>query len=113
MARNLYRLNPRPPPSISECLDSSAFEYLNASVAETMDSLVAQPRLQILREEADRNAHHAAVIIAPSAAAFAAGKLSTKTDISFFRTSTGHVNEFFMRETAKQLDVRLTGAMLP
>ena len=78
-----------------------------------MDSLVAQSRLQILREEADRNALHAAVIIAPSSAALAAGKPSAKIGISFFRASIGHVNGFFMRETAKQPDVRLTGAMLP
>ena len=86
----------------NECLYSSAIEYLDASVVETMDLLVAQSRDQILRKESDHNDLHAAVIIAPSPAAFGVRVSSTKNNINFFHASTGHVNEFLMRETAKQ-----------
>ena len=47
--------DPPPPLLTNECLDPSAIEYLDASVAETMDSLVTQSRARILREEADHN----------------------------------------------------------
>ena len=67
----------------NECLDSSAMEYLDASVAETMDSLVAESRARILREETDRNALHAAVVLARSPAAFAIRKPSKKNDYFF------------------------------
>ena len=62
----LYRLKIIPPPLLTnECLDSSAIEYLDASVAETKHSLEAESRARILREDADRNALHAAVVLAP------------------------------------------------
>ena len=103
-----------PPPLLADqCLDSSAIEYLDASVAKTMHSLVAQSRARILRDEVDRNALYAAEVLAPSPAGFSVGKPSTKIDINFFHASTGHVNELLMRETAKQQSVRLTGALLP
>ena len=78
-----------------------------------MDSLAAQSRARILREKADRNALHPTAVLAPSPAAFAVGKPSTKIDINFFHASIGHVNEFLRKETAKQQGVRLTGALLP
>ena len=55
----------------------------------------------------------AAAVLAPSPAAFTVGKPSRTIDINHFHASTGHVNEFLMRETAKQQDVRLTGVLLP
>ena len=114
MVRTLYRLkNPPPPLLTNQCLDSSAIEYLDASEAEIMDSLVAQSRAGSLREEVDGNALYAAKVLDPSRAGFAIGKPSTKIDINFFHASTGHVNGFFIRETAKQQGIRLMGALLP
>ena len=82
MVRTLYRLK-IPPLLTNECLDSSAVEYLNASVAETLDSLAAHSRARILREETDRSVLHAAAVLAPSPEAFAVGKPSTNIDINF------------------------------
>ena len=98
--------DPPPPLLANECLDSAAIEYLDASVAETMDSLVTESRARMLREEADCNALQACP------AAFAVRKPSKKNDCFFMHSSTGHVNEFLIRETAKQQGVRLAVALL-
>ena len=105
--------SPPPPLLTNECLDSLAIEYLDASVAETVDSLVAQTRARILREEADHNDLHAAAVLNPSLAAFGVRISSTKNDMSFFDASTGLVNRFLIRETVKQQGARLTVALLP
>ncbi|CAB1098628.1 unnamed protein product [Ectocarpus sp. CCAP 1310/34] len=56
---------------------------------------------------------HALAIIAPGASPFSVGKSTPTIDINLFHASTGHVNEFLMRETAKQQGVRLVGEMQP
>ena len=97
MVSSLYRLKIPPPPLLTnECLDSLAIEYLDASVAETMDSLLAQSRARILKEEADHNDLHAAAVLAPSPAAFEVRISSTKNNMKFFHASTGLVNEFLI-----------------
>ena len=65
-----------------------------------MDSVVAQSCAWILRTEANHNVLHAAVILAPSLAAFAIGKPCTKIDVNCFHVFIGHVNEFLITEIA-------------
>ena len=113
MVRTLYRLKIPPPLLTNDCIESSAFEYLDASVPKDMGLLVAQSHSRFLRDEANHDALHVAAVLAPSPAAFAVGKPSTKINISFIHASTGHVNEFLMRRTSKLQGVRLTGALLP
>ncbi|CAB1112201.1 unnamed protein product [Ectocarpus sp. CCAP 1310/34] len=56
---------------------------------------------------------HALAIIAPGGPAFTVGKPTSTIDINLFHASTGHVNEFLMRETAKQQGVQLVGELQP
>ncbi|CAB1098607.1 unnamed protein product [Ectocarpus sp. CCAP 1310/34] len=56
---------------------------------------------------------HALAIIAPGACPFSVGKSTPTIDSCLFHASTGHANEFLMRETAKQQGVRLVGEMQP
>ncbi|CAB1102712.1 unnamed protein product [Ectocarpus sp. CCAP 1310/34] len=91
------------PPHLAFTVQHDDLEVLSGFLSECNEQQAAAPP----------SLSHALAIIAPGASPFSVGKSTPTIDINLFHASTGHVNEFLMRETAKQQGVRLVGELQP
>ena len=91
------------PPPLAFTVQHDDLEVLRGFLTECNEQHAAAPP----------SLSHALAIIAPGASPFVIGKSTPNIDINLFHASTGHVNEFLMRETAKQQGVRLVGELQP